>query len=237
MPKSVRTARIAWACLVWLAKSPRSIVCRYKVSRRSLRKALSEGDRCGAGGNRGSGTLRTFYCPCHSRCKSRAFASVAEGSPEASGITTSAMSWTPPITSCSNSDIRCTRLTTTWSGITVSRSPRQSGGKNQNPGRRRAYARSRDLRGLRWGRHAAVGIGGIMGGAQTEISSRTRNVLIECAWFDPIAIRRATRSLKLHTEASPRFGRGADPEMAEVASRRCGEAILQLAGGELLAGS
>ena len=82
----------------------------------------------------------------------------------------------------------------------------------------------------------AVGIGGIMGGAETEISFSTRNVLIECAWFDPIAIRRATRSLKLHTEASTRFGRGADPEMAELASRRAAELILQLAGGELLAG-
>src|ERR1700674_3232056 len=81
-----------------------------------------------------------------------------------------------------------------------------------------------------------VGIGGIMGGAETEISFSTKNVLIECAWFDPIAIRRTTRSLKLHTEASTRFGRGADPEMAEVASRRSAELILQLAGGELLSG-
>jgi phenylalanyl-tRNA synthetase beta chain len=82
----------------------------------------------------------------------------------------------------------------------------------------------------------AVGIGGIMGGAETEISFSTKNVLIECAWFDPITIRRATRILKLHTEASTRFGRGADPEMAELASRRCAELILQLTGGELLAG-
>jgi phenylalanyl-tRNA synthetase beta chain len=82
----------------------------------------------------------------------------------------------------------------------------------------------------------AVGIGGIMGGAETEISFSTKNVLIECAWFDPIAIRRATRILKLHTEASTRFGRGADPEMAELGSRRCAELILQLAGGELLSG-
>jgi phenylalanyl-tRNA synthetase beta chain len=81
-----------------------------------------------------------------------------------------------------------------------------------------------------------VGIGGIMGGAETEISFSTKNVLIECAWFDPVAIRRASRFLKLHTEASTRFGRGADPEMAELASRRCAELILQLAGGELLAG-
>lgn len=81
-----------------------------------------------------------------------------------------------------------------------------------------------------------VGIGGIMGGAETEISFSTKNVLIECAWFDPISIHRAARFLKLHTEASTRFGRGADPEMAEVASRRAAELILQVAGGELLAG-
>jgi phenylalanyl-tRNA synthetase beta chain len=82
----------------------------------------------------------------------------------------------------------------------------------------------------------AVGIGGIMGGGETEISFSSKNVLIECAWFEPVAIRRATRLLKLHTEASTRFGRGADPEMAELASRRCAEVVLQVAGGELLSG-
>src|SRR5213082_1396 len=81
-----------------------------------------------------------------------------------------------------------------------------------------------------------IGIGGIMGGVETEISFSTKNVLIECAWFEPVAIRRAARFLKLHTEASTRFGRGADPEMAELASRRCAELIVQLAGGELLSG-
>jgi phenylalanyl-tRNA synthetase beta chain len=82
----------------------------------------------------------------------------------------------------------------------------------------------------------AVGIGGIMGGADTEISFSTKNILIECAWFEPIAVRKAARFLKLHTEASTRFGRGADPETAELASRRAAELILQLAGGELLSG-
>src|SRR5213595_392249 len=81
-----------------------------------------------------------------------------------------------------------------------------------------------------------IGIGGVMGGVETEISFSTKNVLIECAWFEPVAIRRAARFLKLHTEASTRFGRGADPEMAEIASRRAAELILQLAGGELLSG-
>jgi phenylalanyl-tRNA synthetase beta chain len=78
---------------------------------------------------------------------------------------------------------------------------------------------------------------GVMGGSTTEISFSTKNILLECAWFEPVAIRRAARFLKLHTEASTRFGRGADPEMAEVASRRAAELILQLAGGELLAGA
>jgi phenylalanyl-tRNA synthetase beta chain len=82
----------------------------------------------------------------------------------------------------------------------------------------------------------AIGIGGIMGGADTEISFSTKNVLIECAWFEPVPVRKAARALKLHTEASTRFGRGVDPETAELASRRAAELILQLAGGELLSG-
>ncbi len=82
----------------------------------------------------------------------------------------------------------------------------------------------------------AVGIGGIMGGAESEISSSTRNVLLESAWFDPISIRRASKALGLRTEASTRFERGADPEMAEAASRRCAALIRELAGGEVLAG-
>jgi phenylalanyl-tRNA synthetase beta chain len=82
----------------------------------------------------------------------------------------------------------------------------------------------------------AVGIGGVMGGGESEISFSTRNILIECAWFDPISIRRTSKTLGLRTEASYRFERGADPEMAELASRRAAELIQQLAGGEILAG-
>src|SRR5580698_6161751 len=82
----------------------------------------------------------------------------------------------------------------------------------------------------------AVGVGGVMGGAETEISFSTRNVLIECAWFDPISIRRTSKALGLRSEASYRFERGADPEMAELASRRAAELIQQVAGGDLLQG-
>jgi phenylalanyl-tRNA synthetase beta chain len=82
----------------------------------------------------------------------------------------------------------------------------------------------------------ALGIGGVMGGSETEISFSTRNILLEAAWFDPIAVRRTAKALGLRTEASYRFERGADPEMAELASRRAAELIQEVAGGELLAG-
>jgi phenylalanyl-tRNA synthetase beta chain len=81
----------------------------------------------------------------------------------------------------------------------------------------------------------AAAIGGIMGGEATEIHSATRNVLLECAWFDPVSIRRTSKTLGLRTEASVRFGRGADPEMAELASRHTAALIVELAGGEALA--
>ena len=82
----------------------------------------------------------------------------------------------------------------------------------------------------------AVAIGGVMGGVESEIGFASRNLLIESAWFDPISVRRTSKALGLRTEASYRFERGCDPEMAEMASRRAAELILQLAGGELLAG-
>jgi phenylalanyl-tRNA synthetase beta chain len=82
----------------------------------------------------------------------------------------------------------------------------------------------------------AVGIGGVMGGAETEIGFSSKNILLESAWFDPISIRRTSKTLGLRTEASTRFERGADPEMPELASRRAAELIQQVAGGEILAG-
>jgi phenylalanyl-tRNA synthetase beta chain len=81
-----------------------------------------------------------------------------------------------------------------------------------------------------------VAIGGVMGGADSEIGFSTRNILLESAWFDPISVRRASKALGLRSEASYRFERGADPEMAELASRRAAELIQQVAGGDILAG-
>src|SRR5260370_765269 len=66
----------------------------------------------------------------------------------------------------------------------------------------------------------AVAIAGVMGGSDSEIRSASHNILLESAWFDPISIRRTSKALGLRTEASMRFERGADMEMAEPASRR-----------------
>jgi phenylalanyl-tRNA synthetase beta chain len=82
----------------------------------------------------------------------------------------------------------------------------------------------------------ALGIAGVMGGQDSEIGFATHNILLEAAWFDAISVRRTSKALQLRTEASTRFERGSDPEMAELASRRCAELIQQLAGGEVLSG-
>ncbi len=82
----------------------------------------------------------------------------------------------------------------------------------------------------------AVGLGGVMGGADTEVSHATTELLIESAAFDPRSIRATARGLSLHSDSSYRFERGLDPEGVDWASRRCCELILELAGGELAAG-
>ena len=83
----------------------------------------------------------------------------------------------------------------------------------------------------------AVAIAGVMGGAATEVNEQTHDILIEAADFDPISVRTTARQLGLHSDSSYRFERRVDPEGIDWASRRCAELILELAGGELAAGS
>ena len=64
----------------------------------------------------------------------------------------------------------------------------------------------------------ALGLAGVMGGWDTMITPVTTNVLVEAAWFDPVAVRRTARRHGLHTDASHRFERGADFNAAPVAS-------------------
>lgn len=82
-----------------------------------------------------------------------------------------------------------------------------------------------------------VAVAGVMGGAATEISSSTKNVLIEVADFSSMSIRATARKLNLHSPSSYRFERGVDAHQMDWASRRCCELIQQVAGGELLEGS
>jgi len=76
-----------------------------------------------------------------------------------------------------------------------------------------------------------VAIAGVMGGEESEISNTTRDVLIESAYFDPGSVRRTSKLLALHTEASHRFERGTDPEGVLRAQERCVSLICELAGG------
>lgn len=78
----------------------------------------------------------------------------------------------------------------------------------------------------------AIGLAGVMGGESTEVSSTTKNVLIEAATFDPISIARSARRHKLHSEASKRFERGVDPMMADNAAARVVQLLEVHAGGE-----
>ncbi len=83
----------------------------------------------------------------------------------------------------------------------------------------------------------AVAIAGVMGGAATEVNEQTRDVLLEAADFDPISVRSTARHLGLNSDSSYRFERRVDPQGIDWASRRCAELILELAGGDLAAGS
>jgi phenylalanyl-tRNA synthetase beta chain len=78
-----------------------------------------------------------------------------------------------------------------------------------------------------------VGLAGVMGGFDTMITDKTRNILIESAWWDPVTIRKASRRHGLHTDASHRFERGADFESTVLSCDRVAQLIIESGGGEL----
>jgi phenylalanyl-tRNA synthetase beta chain len=82
----------------------------------------------------------------------------------------------------------------------------------------------------------AVGLAGVMGGWDTMITEKTRNILIESAWWDPTSVRRTARRHGLHTDASHRFERGADFESTVPSTGRVAQVILESGGGELIGG-
>jgi phenylalanyl-tRNA synthetase beta chain len=70
------------------------------------------------------------------------------------------------------------------------------------------------------GDDSAIGIAGVMGGANTEISDATTEIALETAWFDPTTVRLTSQRLALRTEASARFERGVDPQGVDYSVAR-----------------
>jgi phenylalanyl-tRNA synthetase beta chain len=79
-----------------------------------------------------------------------------------------------------------------------------------------------------------VGLAGVMGGYDTMITNKTRNIVIESAWWDPITVRKMSRRHGIHTDASHRFERGADFESCPLSCNLVAQMILDSGGGELI---
>ncbi len=82
-----------------------------------------------------------------------------------------------------------------------------------------------------------VALAGIMGGLNSEVQPDTTDILLESAYFNPVAIRRTSKRLGLHTESSHRFERGADVDMVPVALDRAAALMADLAGGQIAQGA
>ncbi|MCL6519587.1 MAG: phenylalanine--tRNA ligase subunit beta [Armatimonadetes bacterium] len=82
----------------------------------------------------------------------------------------------------------------------------------------------------------AIAIAGVMGGADTEVSFNTRNVLLESAHFNRISIRKTAKYLGMSTEASYRFERSVDPELTTYALDRVAQLIVEWSGGSIAKG-
>ena len=82
-----------------------------------------------------------------------------------------------------------------------------------------------------------VALAGIMGGENSEIQSQTTDILLESAYFNPSAIRRTSKRLGMHTEASHRFERGVDIGLVPLALDRAASLIVEVAGGILAKGA
>ncbi|MEL6898967.1 MAG: phenylalanine--tRNA ligase subunit beta, partial [Planctomycetota bacterium] len=82
----------------------------------------------------------------------------------------------------------------------------------------------------------ALAVAGVMGGAASEVTSDTTDVLLEAAVFTPLSVRRAARSLRLSSPSSYRFERRVDPVGVDWASRRACDLIVQFAGGQICPG-
>lgn len=81
-----------------------------------------------------------------------------------------------------------------------------------------------------------IAVGGVMGGFDSEVTENTVDILLECAHFRAPVVRRSAKKLGMHTDASHRYERGADPGACAVAGERAAALIAELAGGQLAPG-
>lgn len=79
-----------------------------------------------------------------------------------------------------------------------------------------------------------VALAGVMGGADSEVSEETTDLLLEAAWFEPIAVRRSARSQGLRTEASARYERGVNITELPISAQRAIDLLLEIAGGSVV---
>ncbi len=82
-----------------------------------------------------------------------------------------------------------------------------------------------------------VALAGVKGGAESAVTSKTKNILIESATFDPVCVRESSRRHKISSDSSFRFERGVSPIQIDPASRRLSSLILELSGGTLCKGA
>lgn len=82
-----------------------------------------------------------------------------------------------------------------------------------------------------------VAIAGVMGGANSEVGDDTKDIVLECACFEPTTVRKTSRRLGLHTDASHRFERGIDAAALQRAVDRCAQIISEVAGGTVAKGT
>ncbi|WP_342625003.1 phenylalanine--tRNA ligase subunit beta [Pseudomonas alkylphenolica] len=78
----------------------------------------------------------------------------------------------------------------------------------------------------------ALAIAGVMGGEHSGVSATTRDIFLESAFFEPISVAGKARSYGLHTDASHRYERGVDSELAREAIERATGLLLDIVGGE-----
>ncbi len=84
---------------------------------------------------------------------------------------------------------------------------------------------------LIWDAEKPIAVAGVMGGLDTEVTDRTRNIFLESAYFDPVSIRKTSKKLCLISESSYRFERGTDVEFLEKALDRAARLMKEIAGG------